>query len=105
MTDYALHLQRLSKRYAGSSADALNALTLGVETGSMFGLIGANGAGKSTLIYAIAGLVNRTSGKMYCSMNEPWYPVWPARLRNQFSSGVSGQTQFARFTRALERGR
>ncbi len=44
----ALRFQGVSKTYAG--AHALRDLTLQIEPGECFGLVGANGAGKTTLI-------------------------------------------------------
>ena len=41
----------------------LENLNCNIQTGSIYGLIGANGAGKSTTIRTILGLINKTSGK------------------------------------------
>ena len=59
--DNALELQGLTKVYAGGKT-ALDAVTLNVPRGIVFGLLGPNGAGKSTLINILAGLVNKTAG-------------------------------------------
>ena len=61
MTDAAISIDRLSKTYAGGKR-ALDAVSLVVPRGSIFGLLGPNGAGKSTLINILAGLVRKTSG-------------------------------------------
>ena len=57
----ALEIQGLTKVYAGGKT-ALDAVTLNVPRGIVFGLLGPNGAGKSTLINILAGLVNKTAG-------------------------------------------
>ncbi|MDB5697150.1 MAG: transporter ATP-binding protein [Sphingomonas bacterium] len=66
MTSAAISIAGLGKTYApvGSSPPkrALDAITLDVPQGSIFGLLGPNGAGKSTLINILAGLVNKTQG-------------------------------------------
>jgi ABC-2 type transport system ATP-binding protein len=59
--DNALEIQGLTKIYAGGKT-ALDAVSLKVPRGIVFGLLGPNGAGKSTLINILAGLVNKTSG-------------------------------------------
>lgn len=44
---------------------ALDNLSLTVETGDFFALLGHNGAGKTTLISAVAGLLKLTSGDIW----------------------------------------
>ena len=61
MTDAAIHIDNVTKIYEGS-VKALDAVSLDVPRGSIFGLLGPNGAGKSTLINILAGLVNKTAG-------------------------------------------
>ncbi|MCQ0970810.1 ABC transporter ATP-binding protein [Paracoccus sp. TK19116] len=64
----AIEIAGLSKTYAaqggGAPKQALKALDLQVPAGSIFGLLGPNGAGKSTTINILAGLVNKTAGKV-----------------------------------------
>ncbi len=57
-----LELRNLTCRYG--DVTAVSDLSLTVETGELFGLIGANGAGKSTTLMAIAGLVTAASGSI-----------------------------------------
>ncbi len=50
----------LTKRYRGKTA--LDGLSISLEEGHIYGLIGANGAGKTTLMRILAGLSEPTSG-------------------------------------------
>jgi ABC-2 type transport system ATP-binding protein len=52
--------ERLVKTYG--SVTALKGLTLKVEPGMIFGLLGQNGAGKTTLIKILLGVINATDG-------------------------------------------
>ncbi|MDO5706779.1 MAG: ABC transporter ATP-binding protein, partial [Paracoccus sp. (in: a-proteobacteria)] len=64
----AIEITGLSKTYAGSGKappkQALTELDLTIRAGSIFGLLGPNGAGKSTIINIMAGLVNKTAGRV-----------------------------------------
>ena len=57
----AIEVCSLSKRYGALTA--LDALSLDVKEGELFGLLGVNGAGKSTLIKILCGLIRPTSGE------------------------------------------
>lgn len=57
----AIEVRSLSKRYGALTA--LDALSLDVKEGELFGLLGVNGAGKSTLIKILCGLIRPTSGE------------------------------------------
>ena len=59
--EYVLTTQGLSKQYGRFKA--LDALTLRVPKGSIYGFVGRNGAGKTTLIRVICGLQAPTSGE------------------------------------------
>ncbi len=56
----AIHLRNLTKRYAGSAV--VNALTLQVPEGSIYGFLGPNGAGKSTTIKMMTGMISPDDG-------------------------------------------
>ncbi len=64
----AVEIVDLAKTYAGSGKAppkrALDGVTLSVARGEIFGLLGPNGAGKSTLINILAGLVDKTAGRV-----------------------------------------
>ena len=57
-----LRTERLTKKYRGRVA--VNAVSLTVERGEIFGFLGQNGAGKSTLIRMALGLVRPTRGRV-----------------------------------------
>lgn len=59
----ALSLENLQKRYDNGLL-ALKGISLEVEAGDFFALLGRNGAGKSTAIGIICSLVNKTAGKV-----------------------------------------
>ncbi len=63
MTQAAIAIDTLCKTYQGGKR-ALDGVTFDVPRGQIFGLLGPNGAGKSTLINILAGLVNKTDGKV-----------------------------------------
>jgi ABC-2 type transport system ATP-binding protein len=58
----AIALDGVTKRYGPTTA--VNALTLSVERGEMFGLIGPDGAGKTTTIRMICGLLPADAGRL-----------------------------------------
>lgn len=68
MTQDAIRIEGVRKTYGGTgrspAKEALKGIDLCVPAGSVFGLLGPNGAGKSTLINILAGLVNKTAGKV-----------------------------------------
>jgi ABC-2 type transport system ATP-binding protein len=58
----AITISGLSRRYAGGVL-ALDALSLEIPAGSVFGLLGPNGAGKTTCLRLLAGLTRPTTGR------------------------------------------
>lgn len=61
MTDLAIKLESVTKRYRYFTLDNVD---LEVPGGEIMGLIGANGAGKSTTIRILLGLVHQDSGNV-----------------------------------------
>ncbi|MCC5792402.1 MAG: ABC transporter ATP-binding protein [Legionellaceae bacterium] len=61
---YALEIQNLRKTYP-NGIEALKGISLNVERGDFFALLGANGAGKSTTIGLITTLLHKTSGTIH----------------------------------------
>jgi ABC-2 type transport system ATP-binding protein len=58
----AIVIDGLTKRFGTQTA--VDALSLSIPHGSIFGLIGENGAGKTTTIQLLLGLLQPTSGRM-----------------------------------------
>lgn len=59
----ALEVEDLRKTYKGGE-EALKGVSLKVNPGDFFALLGSNGAGKSTLIGVISSMVEKTSGRV-----------------------------------------
>lgn len=53
-----------SRAARAAAVDALRGVTLSVEAGEAFGIIGSNGAGKSTLLRVIAGIIPPSRGEV-----------------------------------------
>jgi len=60
VSDAILSVQRLSRHFGGLRA--VNEVSLEVERGSIFALIGPNGSGKTTLFNVVTGTLPPTSG-------------------------------------------
>ncbi|MEI8078667.1 MAG: ATP-binding cassette domain-containing protein [bacterium] len=61
MSDIVLELKALTRRFG--SFTAVDALTLSVNAGEVFGLLGSNGAGKTTTIKMLTTLLPPSSGE------------------------------------------
>jgi ABC-2 type transport system ATP-binding protein len=59
----AVRVEGLCKRFG--EVQALDGLTLSVESGSVFGFLGPNGAGKTTTIRILAGLAQPDNGQAW----------------------------------------
>lgn len=59
--DYVLTTNALSKKYGAFKA--LDAVSMHVPKGAIYGFVGKNGAGKTTLIRLVCGLQTATSGE------------------------------------------
>jgi ATP-binding cassette, subfamily B, bacterial MsbA len=57
-----IDFENVTFRYAGTSINALSNVTLRVEAGKSYALVGASGAGKSTILSLILRLYDPTSG-------------------------------------------
>lgn len=68
-----IRIENLSKIYPGKdSVQALSDISLTVEPGDIFGVIGMSGAGKSTLLRTIALLEPPTAGHIYIGGADPY---------------------------------
>lgn len=61
MTDWVIEANSLTKRFGDFTA--VDAISLQVAKGEVFGFLGANGAGKTTAMRIFCGLLEPTSGK------------------------------------------
>lgn len=59
----AIRVNSLKKKF--KKITALDDVSLSVEEGELFGLLGVNGAGKTTLINILSGLCKKNEGKVY----------------------------------------
>ena len=62
MKQYSLSAQHIQKKYNGSPV--LNDVSIKVEKGAIYGLIGKNGSGKTTLLRVLTGLIPVYEGKV-----------------------------------------
>jgi ABC-2 type transport system ATP-binding protein len=62
MSEAAIELVEMTKRF--KAFVAVEALTLEVRSGEIFGLLGPNGSGKTTTVNVISGLSRPTSGQV-----------------------------------------
>ncbi|SFV67072.1 ABC-type multidrug transport system, ATPase component [hydrothermal vent metagenome] len=70
---YALDIKALNKTYKKNKA--LNNISLTVNQGDFFALLGTNGAGKTTMIGIICGLLKKNSGSIEVfGLNKEKYP-------------------------------
>ena len=65
----SISLEGVTKRYAGQVT--VDAVTLEVEKGELFVLLGASGSGKSTILRLIAGLGGASRGSIDQANSEP----------------------------------
>src|SRR5579883_1973492 len=63
--EVTIEVQRLVKRYARSSTNAVDDISFAVRRGEIFGLLGPNGAGKTTTIGVLTTGIRPTSGKTF----------------------------------------
>ena len=61
-----LECKNLSKKYGRKQA--LDNITLSLESGKIIGLLGPNGSGKTTLIKLINGLLAPENVKFFCNI-------------------------------------
>ena len=58
---YAIQLDNLTRRF--SEVEAVHSLSLEIQKGELFGLVGPDGAGKTTLLRSLAGLLRPSDGR------------------------------------------
>ena len=75
--DFAVQTERLTKAYG--RRQALNAIDLRIEPGTVYGLLGPNGAGKTTLLKLLTGLLRPTAGTIHL-FGQAWQRSQLARI-------------------------
>ena len=75
MSEQILRVEHISKDFFG--VYALTDVSLEINKGEVFSLIGENGAGKSTLMNIISGVLPPTSGNLYFE-GKPYHPNKPS---------------------------
>jgi ABC-2 type transport system ATP-binding protein len=60
-----LEVREVTKRYGRRAAPANDGISLSVEAGQVYGLLGHNGAGKTTLVNQVVGLLKPDSGSIF----------------------------------------
>ena len=61
MSSPVIHTSQLTRRFG--EKNAVNALTLDVQAGEIFGFLGHNGAGKTTTVRLLNGVIEASSGE------------------------------------------
>ena len=69
MSEPVINVSELTRRFGATTA--LDAVTLSLPRGAVYGLVGANGAGKTTLIKHILGLLRAESGSVRVFGRDP----------------------------------
>ncbi len=85
MSDAALHVEGLTKRYG--TLLAVDRLSLDVRRGEIFGLLGPNGAGKTTTLKMMCGLLRPDDGRLELNGR----PLAAGRAGGLSSIGVAPQ--------------
>lgn len=70
--DIKVSIQDVKKTYSGRNGEmvALNGVSLDIRENEFVTVVGPSGCGKSTLLNIIAGLLDATSGKVFCNGKE-----------------------------------
>ena len=64
-SDISIEVSNLVKKYRNADDEALRGISLSVNNGEFFGLLGPNAAGKTTMISVLCGLINVTGGDVF----------------------------------------
>src|SRR5437899_8313886 len=79
MSESVIELHGIVKRYRNTLA--VDQVTMSVQSGEIFGFLGANGAGKTTTIRMLCGLTRSTSGHGTIAGHDVWKERYQIRSR------------------------
>ncbi len=80
-TETVLQAKELYFKYEKKGPDILSGVSLNIQRGEIFGILGGNGAGKSTLLSVISGVCKPYYGKVKCkNIKIALLPQEPATL-------------------------
>src|SRR5437867_8021657 len=80
-----LQTENLTKHYGRHRA--LENVTLTVEAGEIFGLLGPNGSGKTTALRLLLGFLQPTSGRAVIAGHDCWHDSVAARRQVAYLPG------------------
>ena len=69
MTEYVIETKNLTKKYKNRTV--VNQISMKVEKGKIYGLLGKNGAGKTTTMCMIVNLITKTEGEILLFGQKP----------------------------------
>lgn len=108
-----VHLQGVTKRYAGTETDALRCISMSVKRGEIHTLIGGNGAGKTTLINALLGIHSVDSADSFsvppphqlalCLQEDAIWEDLTVRAHIEFFTSLAGGVDQELLARYVER--
>jgi ABC-2 type transport system ATP-binding protein len=91
-----LEVEAVNKRYRRGGVHANEGISLSVEAGQVYGLLGHNGAGKSTLVNQIVGLIRPDSGSIRIdgrdAVADPGFARRVCSIQPQSQVPISGLT-------------
>ncbi len=108
---FQIHLQGVTFAYPNRVQDALKNLTLMLESGKLYGLVGASGAGKSTLMQLLlrfirptSGIINLNGQDFYSLPDEEWRRLisWVPQRPALLNTTILENIRLARPEAALE---
>src|SRR6266446_1377461 len=79
MPEPVIELHGIVKRYRHTLA--VDQVTMSVQSGEIFGFLGANGAGKTTTIRMLCGLTRPTSGRGFIDGHDIWHDRYKIRAK------------------------
>ena len=89
ISNAAIRLDNIIKSYG--KHDVLKGVTMQVNKGDIYGLVGKNGAGKTTIFKMILGLSEYTSGSVSIAGSQNRKELFENRAKVGFSKGLKGK--------------